>query len=216
MPDNTILNTGAGGDTIASDDIGGVKFQRVKIVEGADGINDGDVSASNPLPVEIIGTPTVTANAGTGTLAVSGPLTDAQLRATAVPISGTVTASGPLTDTQLRATAVPISGTVTANAGTGTLATNVAAATAATLANVASSASNGTLLASNTSRRGAMVHNDSTQVLYLKYGATASTTSYTVKVPADGYFEFPAPTYTGIVDGIWAAANGNARLTEIT
>lgn len=65
---------------------------------------------------------TVTANAGTGTLAVSGPLTDGQLRATAVPVSGTVTCSGPLTDTQLRATAVPVSGTVTANAGTGTMA----------------------------------------------------------------------------------------------
>jgi len=36
---------------------------------------------------------TVTANAGTGTLAVSGPVTDAQLRATAVPVSGTVTAN---------------------------------------------------------------------------------------------------------------------------
>lgn len=34
---------------------------------------------------------------------VSGPLTDAQLRATAVPVSG------PLTDAQLRATAVPVS-----------------------------------------------------------------------------------------------------------
>jgi hypothetical protein len=39
-----------------------------------------------------------------GTVAVSGPLTDAQLRATAVPISG-----GFLTDAQLRATAVPVS-----------------------------------------------------------------------------------------------------------
>lgn len=36
---------------------------------------------------------TLTCNAGTGTLAVSGPLTDAQLRATPVPISGTITAS---------------------------------------------------------------------------------------------------------------------------
>lgn len=41
------------------------------------------------------------------TLAVSGPLTDTQLRATAVPVSG------PLTDTQLRATAVPVSGPLT-------------------------------------------------------------------------------------------------------
>lgn len=48
------------------------------------------------------------------TTAVTGPLTDTQLRATAVPVSGTVTATGPLTDTQLRATAVPVSGTVTA------------------------------------------------------------------------------------------------------
>ncbi len=48
---------------------------------------------------------------------VSGPLTDAELRATPVPVSGTV-ATGGLTDTQLRATPVPVSGTVTANAGT--------------------------------------------------------------------------------------------------
>lgn len=40
---------------------------------------------------------------------VSGPLTDVQLRATPVPVSGTVTATGGLTDTQLRATPVPVS-----------------------------------------------------------------------------------------------------------
>lgn len=48
-------------------------------------------------------------------VAVTGPLTDTELRATPVPVSGTVTAntglSQPLTDTQLRATAVPVSGT---------------------------------------------------------------------------------------------------------
>lgn len=37
MADNTTLNTGSGGDVIASDDIGGVKHQRVKISLGADG-----------------------------------------------------------------------------------------------------------------------------------------------------------------------------------
>jgi hypothetical protein len=48
---------------------------------------------------------------------VSGPLTDIQLRASAVAISGTVSiagtvpVSGPLTDAQLRAVAVPVSGT---------------------------------------------------------------------------------------------------------
>lgn len=47
---------------------------------------------------------TVTANAGSGTMAVSGPLTDGQLRATPVPVSGTVTA----------------------NAGSGTMAVSIA------------------------------------------------------------------------------------------
>lgn len=51
MVDNTTINAGSGGDVIASDDIGGVKYQRIKLVYGADGVNSGDVSSSNPLPV---------------------------------------------------------------------------------------------------------------------------------------------------------------------
>lgn len=70
----------------------------------------GSISVSNfPATQAVTGTfwqatqpisGTVTANTG-----LSQPLTDTQLRATAVPVSG------PLTDTQLRATAVPVSGT---------------------------------------------------------------------------------------------------------
>ena len=51
MVDNTTLNPGTGGDTIALDDIGGVKFQRVKLIHGADGVNAGDISTANPFPV---------------------------------------------------------------------------------------------------------------------------------------------------------------------
>ena len=53
MADNTTLNTGTGGDVIASDDIGGIKFQRVKLIVGADGVNDGDISSVNPMPVRL-------------------------------------------------------------------------------------------------------------------------------------------------------------------
>lgn len=52
MADNTVLNAGSGGDTIATDDIGGVKYQRVKPAFGADG-SASDVSISNPLPVQL-------------------------------------------------------------------------------------------------------------------------------------------------------------------
>lgn len=85
---------------------------------------------------------------------------------------------------------------------------------AATLANVASSATSVTLFAANASARGRTVFNDSTQPLYLKFGATASATSFTVKIAAGGYYEFPAPFYRGIVDGLWDSANGSARTTE--
>lgn len=53
MADNTTINTGTGGDSVATDDIGGVKFQRVKLIHGADGVNDGDVASSNPYPVTL-------------------------------------------------------------------------------------------------------------------------------------------------------------------
>ncbi len=53
MADNTTLNSGTGGDIIASDDIGGIKFQRVKLVQGSDGVNDGDISSAAPLQVTL-------------------------------------------------------------------------------------------------------------------------------------------------------------------
>jgi hypothetical protein len=55
MADNTLLNAGTGGDTIASDDIGGVKWQRVKLGVGVDGVAV-DVSSSAPVPVQVINT----------------------------------------------------------------------------------------------------------------------------------------------------------------
>lgn len=51
MADNTELNPGSGGDIAAADDIAGVKYQRVKFTLGADGVNDGDVSSANPMPI---------------------------------------------------------------------------------------------------------------------------------------------------------------------
>jgi hypothetical protein len=84
----------------------------------------------------------------------------------------------------------------------------------AVCANVNSSATNVTLAAARRGRRGVAIYNDSTAVLYLKFGATATTDSYTVQVPSGGYFETPFG-YTGIIDGLWASVNGKARVTEV-
>lgn len=90
----------------------------------------------------------------------------------------------------------------------------------ATLTNVSSSASNVTLLAANSLRQMACFYNDSTQVCYLKFGATATSSSYTVQLAASAYYELPMcngrAVYTGKIDGIWASANGAMRVTELT
>lgn len=87
---------------------------------------------------------------------------------------------------------------------------------AATLSNVAASASSVTVLASNTSRKMATFYNDSTAILYLKFGSTASATSHVVQMVGGAYYELPSPIYTGIVTGIWASATGSVRVTELT
>lgn len=88
-------------------------------------------------------------------------------------------------------------------------------AATATLSNVAGSATSVALLASNTSRLGATIYNDSSAILYVNFGATASTTAFTVKIQPDKDYVIPFG-YTGAINGIWDSATGYARLTEIT
>lgn len=96
MSDNVVLNPGEDGDIAAADDIGGVKYQRVKLTIGSDGVNDGDVSDANPMPVDVKNFPAQTA------------LTDSQLRDSPVPVFVSNTVGVGLTDSELRATPVPV------------------------------------------------------------------------------------------------------------
>jgi hypothetical protein len=100
------------------------------------------------------------------------------------------------------------------NAGTFLVQNNATAASAATTS-VANSVTNVTLLASNASRKSASIYNDDTAAsLYVKLGATASATSFKIKIAPGGYFELPTPVYTGQIDGIATAATGSARISE--
>jgi hypothetical protein len=51
MADNVSIDPGST-TPIATDEIGGAHYQRVKLALGADGENDGDVSRANPVPVQ--------------------------------------------------------------------------------------------------------------------------------------------------------------------
>jgi hypothetical protein len=212
MADNVDVDPGTSASKVpvATDDCGAAgHFQRIKLDIGGDGVSS-PVVAGNGLPV-------------------SGPLTDTELRATAVPVSATSLDIRDLTSASDSVAAVQSGtwniGSITTlpsiPAGTNNIGDvdvlSLPAATSGGAANVASSATNVTLLSSNSSRKGFTIMNDSTAILYVKFGATASSTSFHVKMAAGSYYESPAGVnYTGIIDGIWASANGSARVGEFT
>lgn len=92
---------------------------------------------------------------------------------------------------------------------------NMPTASAAAATAVPAATSSTSLLAANSSRKGATIWNNSTAVLYVELGSTASATAYTAKLESGGYYEVPY-SYTGAISGIWSAANGNALVRELT
>lgn len=209
MADNvTVGNTPGTADyAVASEELAdGSQLQSVELHTELAGVKT-KVGVANPLPV--IG---VISGAVTGPLtdaqlratpvpvsgAVTGPLTDAQLRAAAVPVSGTVAATGPLTDAQLRATAVPVSGPLT-DTQLRTTALPVsqapvpltASAPAAASVGVASAAA----LAANAARKGLVLVNRSNNTISIAFGAPAVLDSG-ISLDPGGSFTMTRETFT--------------------
>lgn len=80
---------------------------------------------------------------------------------------------------------------------------------------VASAATNSVLLAANSNRKGSTIYNNSTSRLYVALGSVASLAAFTALLEAGGYYETPF-LFAGVINGIWAFANGNALITELT
>lgn len=95
-----------------------------------------------------------------------------------------------------------------------TVVTQETQPTTPTETNITMTGSSVTLFALNTARRNAMVFNDSGVIVYVKFGSTASATSFTVKMVDQAYYELPNPVYTGIVTAL--GASGVVRVTEVT
>lgn len=147
---------------------------------------------------------TVTANAGTGTFAVS---------AASLPLP-----TGAATETTLST----LNGKVTAcNTGAVTVSSQPASvlATYSTTAvtSVTAAATSTSILASNANRRMAIMFNDCDKNAYVKLGATASTTSFSYKLAPAQTLELPIPLYTGAIDAIWESSpTGAMRVTEVS
>ena len=92
-----------------------------------------------------------------------------------------------------------------------------AVAVAATVTSVNDSNVNQTLLASAAGRKGFKLYNDSTEIAYVKEGATATTADYSYQIPPQGFYEsVGVGVYTGRIDAIWAANGAGAmKITEL-
>lgn len=242
MADNVSITAGSG-TSVAADDIAGVMHQRVKLSLGADGTAVDAVAGAGAVGTGVqrvtlaSDDPAVTALGSANT--VLGTTADAASASTSIKaaLRGIATAlgitaldlgsgtGGTRTLRVFRDTAqfVGGAGAVTSATQRTTLASddplvsNLSRPSTGTITSVNDTNADTTILASNASRKGASVYNESTEILYLALAnTTASATAYTVQIAPGGYYEVPA-NYTGVLKGIWAAdASGAARVTEWT
>jgi len=148
-----------------------------------------------PIPIKDGGN-SITVDDGGHSLTVDGPLTNAELRAEAVPVTGG------LTNTQLRAEAVP----VVASAPTRTpTTTSITSTTSSTL-----------ILAANANRRGLMISNQSTSKLYLSFTTPAAAGNSFIEVAPSGFVLLDQQlVFTSAIHGIWTNAQGTCQVTEL-
>lgn len=128
-----------------------------------------------------------------------------------------------------------LSGTVTANAGTnlntsalalesgGNLASinnklNSQVVSSSTVTTVNGVASDTTLLASNANRKGFIIFNNSTAILYILLASgTSSNTNFSILLNQNESLIIDNTClYTGIIKGIWASATGDCKVTEFS
>lgn len=125
MADNVSITAGSG-TTIATDDVSGVQFQKVKIDVGGDGVSKPIVQGgTDGIPVDLLSGPT----GGIVTKPLSGqvwPINDNSGSITVDDGGSSLTIDAPvgtpafvrLSDGSSAITTLPVSGTVTANQGT--------------------------------------------------------------------------------------------------
>lgn len=203
MADNTTLNIGTGGDVIATDDIGGVKHQRVKVEFGVDGVAS-DVSAANPLPVVITD--------GVDSIAVS-PGGALSVLATAQPgiDIGDVTINNgggaAAVNVQDGGNSLTVDGTVTANAGTGTFVVGDGGGSLTIDGTVTANAGTGTFVVGDGGSSISVDDNGSSLTVDGTVTANAGTGTFAVR-EINGTTS-ARTTNIATVDGVVLASNAN-------
>lgn len=198
----------------------------------------GYLSVQGAVTATISGTPTVTFGTSTVTFGVAAATINAgtaQIGSVTATLSGTSTVTFGIAAATINAgtaqigsiTAI-ISGTVTITQGSVTVASGTITANIGntattnnppTLTSVTGATSDTQLAASNTSRRGLWIWNDSSTNMYVAFGSSAATTAgvFSTKIAPQAYYEMPSPIVTVTARAIWdTGVSGQVRVTELT
>jgi hypothetical protein len=90
-------------------------------------------------------------------------------------------------------------------------------AATSTVTAIPAAVSNTQIVAASASRLGVMIYNDSTAAMYLRYGSgTPSASDYSTQLQPGALLIVPDRSSRLEMRAIWAAANGNARVTEVS
>lgn len=126
---------------------------------------------------------------------------------TPIRVTGTFTPSGIQDVNVVSPNPLPVTGTLVITEGV---------VSVSVVTRVSSSTSNQTLVASNPDRQGLLFYNDSTAQQYIKFGATASTTDFTVVLVPKVFYEVAQPIFVGQIDVISSSTNGAIQVTELS
>lgn len=112
-------------------------------------------------------------------------------------------------------TAVAAPGSTTILISSGIITAVPVAGSTAALANITAGSTSVTALSSNANRVTAVFFNDANNNCYIKFGATASTSSWSYRLQPTQGMELPC-RYTGRIDAIWdSTVTGTLRVTEV-
>lgn len=207
MADNFSVTAGAG-TTVATDDIAGVHYQRVKAVLGADG------AATDMLG----GAGAVAAGVQRVTLASDDPAVAAlQLLDNAIAGSEMqvdVVAALPTGANIVGRVGIDQTTDGTTNKVSVDASLRSGTATRTTVSSVTTSV---TILASSSTRKGAVICNTDANALLLDLsGGTAATSRFQQRLTQYQSYEIPAG-YTGAITGVWEAdGTGQADVVQFT
>ena len=85
----------------------------------------------------------------------------------------------------------------------------------ATMTAKSASGSSAVILSANVLRKSVTFYNGGSTICYLAFGATATTSVFTVQIAASASYSLATPIYRGVISAIWAGSpSGSLQITE--